>query len=342
MRHTSNLLDVQFMNFSLPVQQIQQLLDVADAYLVRLSDQTSLNLLENISIFDLKKPVILDIDDNYDIIDPLSDMYQVYGTAEVKLDNGQYLWKDKEKRFSIETNKTRLEKFHEVMRKVTAIVTTAFPLKNYANQFNKNVAVIPNAIDFELFPRLNIQRDKEVKILWAGGSSHYPDLIEIAPILGEIMNMYPQVHLYLYGVIFEAVLKYLPRERVHSKTWINADGHGYRLACVNADIGICPLKDMDFNTYKSSIKYYEYSALGIPTIAKKISPYADDITHNQTGMLYSTLDEFKAQLIELIDDPIKRITLGQNGYDYVKKYRNITSIANDWGTFINEIIAAYK
>ncbi len=342
MRHTGSEIDVQFMNFSLPVQQISQLLHLADAFIVRLSDQTSLNLLDNISIFDLKKPVILDIDDNYDNIDPLSDMYQVYGTQEVKLNTGEYLWKDGKNRFNIKKNKARLEKFHEVMRKVTAIVTTTFPLKNYANQFNRNVVVIPNAIDFDLFPRLDIRSNKEVKILWAGGSSHYPDLVEIAPVLGEIMKLYPQVHLYMYGMVFESLLQYLPKDRVHVKQWINADGHGYRLACADADIGICPLKDMEFNTYKSSVKFYEYAALGIPTLAKHISPYVDDIIHGQNGLLYRTMDEFRDNLVDLINDPIKRINIGQKGYEYVKKYRDIKDISKDWASFINQIIAAYR
>lgn len=335
------LLDVQFMDFRLSVDMIQKALNMADAYIVRLSDLTTHTLLDNISIFSLKKPVILDIDDNYDIVDPLSDLYVIYGTEEVRI-GGEYLWKDGENGFYIKKNKERLKRFHDVMRKVTAIITTCFELKNYAEKFNKNVVIIPNAIDFDLWPKLDIRRGNDIRIVWSGGATHYPDLIEVAPVLEDIMRDYPNVHFYMYGVSFGGVVKNMPKDRVHEKGWVNADGHGYRLACVDPDISICPLKDMPFNYFKSSIKYYEMSALSVPTVAKNMPPYSDDISHGGNGLLYSALSEFRDNLKNLIENPIERIRIGNNAYNYVKIYRDVHKIAKEWAGFINNVIKTYE
>lgn len=336
-----NLLDVQFLDFRLSTELFQKVLDKANAYIVRLSDMTALNLLENISVFNLNKPVILDIDDNYDIVDPLSDLYRVYGREEVQI-QGEYLWKDGESGFDLKKNKERLSKFHDIMRRVTAIITTCFELKNYAEGFNKNVVIIPNAINFDIWPSLDIRRDNAIRIVWSGGATHYPDLIEIAPVLQDIMRTYPNTHFYMYGVPFEGVIKDLPKDRVHKGEWINVDGHGYRMACLDPDISICPLKDMPFNYFKSSIKYYEMSALSVPTIAKNMPPYKDDITHGENGLLYSSISEFRDCLIRLIENPIERIRLGNSAYNYVRKYRDIHEITKDWAGFINGVIGAYE
>jgi glycosyltransferase involved in cell wall biosynthesis len=338
------LLDARFLEInSLSVDQLTEALNKTDAFLCRLSDGTAYQLLDDINVFKLGKPVILDIDDNYDTVDPLSDFYLVYGTKEVKMSNGKYLWKDGEDGFSIKANQKRLDNYHQILKKATAVIVTTFQLKNYAEKFNKNVVIIPNSIDFDIFPKVKAEKTKdEIRICFMGGSSHFPDLIEIAPVLGQVMREYPNTHFYFYGVPFEAIINYLPKDRVHTADWIMADGHGYRMACVNADIGIAPLKDITFNYHKSSIRFYEFGALSVPIIGRNIPPYTDDIRHNHNGMLYKNVQEFYDQLVELIKDPIKRLTIGNNAYEYVKKNRDINEITVDWANFLNGVIGAYE
>jgi glycosyltransferase involved in cell wall biosynthesis len=320
---------------------LAEIIRAADAFIIRLNDTTAYALFDIITDAKTNKPIILDIDDMYDNIDPLSDMYRVYGTSDVKLPDGTYLWKDGEAGFDVAKNVERVMRFHSLIEAVDAVIVTTINLKNYAERFNPNVVIIPNAIDFSLFPRLDIRRDDRVRVLWAGGSTHYPDLIEIAPALKEVMERNTNVDFHILGVPFNGVIKDLPKDRVFPYGWINSDGHGYRLATIHADIGIAPLKkNMEFNHYKSSVKYYEYSALGMATIAANMPPYSDDIQHEVTGMLFNTPGEFLGALQALIDDPVKRLAMGEAAHQYVRRNRDINDISVDWGEFISGVCEA--
>ena len=329
-------IDTAWLRWCLPEETMALMFDLSDVFVTRLDDRT-LGYIKKVREFMPEKPIIVDIDDNYDDISPLSDHYAWLGTEEVKLDDGQWLWKDGNPGFNLETNRKRVKQFKEVLEMADVVTVTTFPLRNYAMSFNPNVAVIPNAIDFRYYPELDLKKDKKIDIVWSGGSSHYEDLAEIAPTLKKIMEEYPQVHYHHVGNAFPGIIKNLPKDRVHTHGWLHPEAHGYRLTCLNADIGLCPLTEREFNTYKSSIKYYEYSAAGMATVAKNISPYMDDIKHDSTGLLYSTQDELYESIKSLIEDPIKRMTIAADARRYVKEHRDINTIASSWADLIKGI-----
>lgn len=333
-----NGLDAQFIDMSLSEEGLFNAIETADAYLLRLSDLVAIEVFEQFEWDKINKPIFLDIDDNYENIDPMSDLYRAYGTRDVQLEDKSYLWKDGVN-LDIKKNTKRLEKYQMIMKKATAIFVTTFELKNYAHKYNETVVIIPNAINFDLFPKVkDVNKNNEIRLLWSGGSTHFPDLLEIRPQLENLMRENLNLHLYILGVPFNGIIKNMPKDRVHPMGWVKPDGHGYRLACIDADIAICPLKDFAFNYYKSSIKYYETSALRIPNVCKDMPPYKDDITDGQNGLLYSTPLEFQEKVQSLIDNPIKRIELGYNGYEYVKRHRSLENIAKDWATIITKTI----
>lgn len=334
-----NGLEVQYIDMSLSEADLYQTIEQADAYFLRLSDLVAIEVFEQFNWDSIKKPIFLDIDDNYEAIDPLSDLYRAYGTQDVQLADGTYLWRDGEN-LDIAKNKQRLAKYQKIMEKCTAIFATTFELKNYAQKYNKNVVIIPNAINLDLFPKVK-NTDKsagEIRLLWSGGSTHYPDLLEIRSALENLMQANHNLHLYILGVPFNGIIKNMPKDRVHPMGWVKPDGHSYRLSCIDADIAICPLKDFPFNYYKSSVKYYETAALRVANVCKNIPPYKDDIADGINGLLYYTPDDFQAKVQQLIDDPIKRLEIGNAGYEYVKRNRRLEPIAQDWASFITESI----
>lgn len=332
------LADVQFLNLGMTEEDLQKVLSEADLFIGRLNPELDwiMDLIKKYN-----KPIVIDIDDSIDDISPYSQHYRKLGTKEVKI-GVDYLWQDGKAGFSLEENKKRVEAYRNILRKATSVITTTHHLKSYIEQYNENVGIVPNCIDPELFPVLDFKGKKQINILWSGGASHFSDMWEVKPVLDEIMNEYPQVHFYMVGTHFPAVTKDMPKDRVHTSGWIKPDGHGYRLACLNADIGICPIQDTPFNQLKSSIKYYELSALGVVTVARGIPPYSDDILDGETGFLYNTDEEMYLQLKKLIEDPILRIKTAENALQSVKKRRNLADITKDWISYLKGISDAYK
>lgn len=336
----NKLAEVGFLDWRLSDEHIAKAIEVSDVLIIRPS-QDSIETIGYARLLKNKKPIIADIDDTLDDISPFSDSYQSMGVSEVKLKDGTWLWKDDDKHFSIQHNQHRIDAIKEALRRVTGVTVTTFELRDYALQFNEVVSVIPNSINPDLFPTLDLKPKPTVRLLWAGGSSHYADLAEIAPTLQELMYKHLNLELVLAGVSFKGITKDLPHNRVKTAGWITPDGHGFRLATFGADIGICPLTEDKFNTYKSSLKFYEYSALRIPTVAKGILPYAEDIVDGQNGFLYQTQAEFRDKLEQLITDPILRTTMAQNAYKYVMENRSIDKITKDWVKFLEGVVAAY-
>lgn len=332
--NAQGLADVQFINLNLEAEVLAKIFKEADIFIGRLNPEL-LNVVDYIK--SSNKPLVIDIDDSIDDINPYSDHYSKLGTEEVP-----DLWKDGEGGFSIEENKKRINGYRELLKKADVVTTTTHELAEYVKQYNENVAIVPNYINPDNFPVLDFAPTNQINILWSGGSSHFADLWEIKPALQQIMNEYHNVHFYMLGVPFKSVVKDLPKDRVHVHGWVKPDGHGFRLACMQPHIGLCPIIDSNFNRLKSSIKYYELSALGVATVARNIPPYSNDIVDGQTGYLYNDNSQLKTCIDQLILDPINRITMSQNAYKDVLKRRNIKTGISDWISLMKGIKDAYQ
>lgn len=323
---SKGLINAQYLDLNLTEEQLTEVFKNTDIFLARLSPFLP-EVIATIREKGVKKPIVLDIDDSLENINPLSEHYRNLGQHEVFLLDGSPLWKDGLNGFSLEANKKRLEMYKKSIEDVDLVITTSFDLKNELEKYNKAVAVVPNSIDFSLFPN---EKKDNIRLLWSGGASHYEDLAEVQPVLEDLMAKYPRLHLYMYGNSFPGIIKNMPKDRVHTKGWCSADAHGYRLASVDADISICPLRENAFNEKKSSIKYYEMSALGVPSVCRNMPPYSDDIVDGENGYLYKNNEEFKEKLEILINDPVLRLAMGQKAYEYVSKHRDVKEVVKDW------------
>lgn len=331
--------DVQYIDLSLSEEDLTKVLEKADVYFARVSSP-ALDI-----VFEQKdrKLVVIDMDDGLDDIDPLSEHYSGLGTKEIVLKDGTYLWKDHVGGFNAWRNRMRVDSYKERLGKADALICTTLELRNYLEQFNKVVAVIPNAIDFDIFPKVkDPKKGKEIRLGWSGGSSHFSDLQEVRESLMELMRVNPNLHFYIYGVPFKGVIKDMPQDRVHTGGWVSPQAHGYRLACSDWDIGICPIRDTGFNRLKSSIKYYELSALGVCGVCRNIPPYSDDIVDGENGILYNTPQEFTEKVQKLIDDPILRLRVAESAYSYTKEHRTLENITGEWVGFLEGVATATK
>ncbi len=335
----NNLADCKYIDLSLSEDVLKSVLEASDVFFARLSPLLP-DVLEYLEELNIRKPLVLDIDDIIHDIDPLSQHYRTLGLKEVKLTDGSWLWKDGVGGFSIEENKERVASYERCIKLADVLITTTFKLREWLQTLtDKPIAVIPNAIDFELFPQVRDlnKKDEEIRIVWSGGSSHFSDLYEVAPYLGKVVNSFNNVFYYSVGMHFGAVAKNIPADRYVHKRWVQAEAHGFRLACLSPDISICPLVENTFNTYKSSVKFYEMSALKVPTLAKNMLPYKDDIRDGENGLLYNDYKEFEEKLTALINDKSLREKLGNASYEYVREFRSIEKIGREWVEIISSL-----
>ena len=279
------------------------------------------------------KIIVVDYDDHPFLVSPLNPAYRHYGTSEVnyKWPDGSIkpLWKDGEREFYLEQNITRQNYFVAAFKKADMVSTTTPILQDIFLKLNKNSVVLPNLIDFDLFPQLECIK-KEIRIGWQGGVSHYEDLYMVVPAIKKILEKYDNVKFVFLGdARFYNLFKDMPKNKFEWHGWVKHEAYPLKLVTLNLDIGICPLVDNEFNRNKSAIKFFEYSAIKIPTIASNIPPYFPVMNSGKDGLLISD-DKWYEAMEELILDKKKRDYLAKNAYENVFENHNADKKAYLW------------
>lgn len=317
-----------FIELSDDGNQIATLVMGADVILMREHHFDFLNYLRAKPELSEKKLMVTDIDDDIFNISPFNNAYSFAGLQEVFYE-GKHLWKNGVNGFDTEKNKDLLAMKVEMLRNSDLITVTTPILKERLSKMidNPNIEVLPNCINFNHWKKWPLKKGKEIRIGWTGGSSHYEDWFSIKDGLLEVFKKHPECKLVIQGSNFPGLIKDIPHE-LHD--WIDWEGHPYKAASLNLDIAIIPLNDNVFNQSKSCIKWYEFSALGVPCLVSNVAPYSLEIENGKTAVCYNNSKEFVAGLEKLIADKKLRTTIGNNAYKWVFKHRNLKDVANNY------------
>lgn len=277
---------------------------------------------------------VVEIDDDVWNIDPKQEQYAYFGLREVKMD-GKWLWQDKKGGFDIEANRKRVKNLVRCMMACDLVTVTTPELKNRIETNLKEakkkkvwVEVLPNCVDLNFYDPVEIVKEKP-RIIWHGGNGHRHDFWSVAKALKKILDTY-DVELHLAANAWKEVTDFLGDKVKFNPAWTSFDAHPYRLKLMGGDIGICPLEDNDFNRVKSEIKYTEFSALGLPTVASAIPPYSPVVKHGKTGFLAKTEDDWVKHLSALIESKELRKEIGSSARKWVEENRSAAETYNQW------------
>ncbi len=298
---------------------IAEALSAADIILIRQGGEVGLDMLkETIRKYgdeigqkrEITGKIVLDIDDNIELISPYSEHYKEYGTKEF-FDNSikKWIWKDGENGFDLNKNKARVMSLFRAMHDADLVTTTTEHLSDYAKQFNKNVAILPNCIDPQKWWQMDLSPHKQLRIGWSGGVSHYEDWFSIKEPLNKLLRKY-RFKLISVGAHFSGIIDKDLRDLVEVWPWVPFEAHSYRMMCMELDAAIIPLSDLPFNNYKSSIKFQEFSAMGIPSLVSNITPYKEEITPGENAMVYNNDKEFEKNLTIILENGSIRKKIG--------------------------------
>jgi len=269
--------------------------------------------------------IVLDLDDDVFDVSPYNANYEFYGEKEVK-HGDKWLWKDGET-INIKANKIELDYIRKFIKRAD-VLTVSTPL--LAKRFDHpNIYINYNGIDFKEWHRVNIKREKkEFRLGWSGSPSHYIDWAMIQDQLAEVMQKYPDVKLVLAGAKFDGTVKNIAPERIEHWDWVLPEAHPYRSVLLDLDLAIIPLADDRFNSCRSCIKWYEFSALGYPTIASDTAPYSTEMPKEQ---LFTNLAETFAKFY---NNENLRQEVADNQYQWVRKNRDQKNLSKKLLSYI--------
>jgi glycosyltransferase involved in cell wall biosynthesis len=169
----------------------------------------------------------------------------------------------------------------------------------------RNVVVIPNAIDPLAMPPPPLLPPGPLVVGWAGSASHSRDMALALPALRAVAAL-PDILVSIQG---EDLLAGTGIPHRHAPWTPDVRHHYLRAALLR--VAIAPLLPSAFNAAKSSIKWLESAWFSTPMVLSRVGPYARDIEHRRTGLLADGAAAFKRHLTSLANDPALRAAIGQ-------------------------------
>jgi glycosyltransferase involved in cell wall biosynthesis len=298
---------------------------------------------------DPKKPVVFDHDDNTFEVLPTSEHYKEFGTqdAYIQYKDGEIkpVWVSGETDgFNSYKNLWGQMGLLFMLGSADLITSPVARLTQYFMQFAKDSAiggVVPNSLDFDMYPEGEFIPNKkkgEIRLGWQGGVSHLGDWQEIHTQLADVLEDCPEVTLHIMGSYYENQFKAV-KDRITFYPWTPWKGYTYRLKTMGLDGAIIPLEDKPFNTYKSEIKYTEFSQLGVPVLVKDILPYSEVVEGGKNAWTYKTPEEFATRLRAMIED-IK--SGGEKSQKMVKKAQRWIKEERDISKNAEKVVEMYK
>jgi glycosyltransferase involved in cell wall biosynthesis len=219
--------------------------------------------------------------------------------------------------------------FKDQLKESDGVITSTEQLKKLYLPFNKNIHVIRNGIDFDVWGKLKPPKklNKGIKIGWQGAWAHYEDLTILAPVIPKILKKYKDVEFHFFGFrpdFLESCGKFHEMQTI--------DKYPQRVVDERIDIWLAPLKDTLFNRGKSNIRVLEAGAMGAPVVASKNRnlPYAQTIVHGVTGFLAESTKEWVDSIGKLIESSSLREQMGGNLQEQVWTTFNVKNIAKEY------------
>lgn len=213
---------------------------------------------------------------------------------------------------------------------------------------DKPTYIVPNSLDFDLWdnvvPKADFQKKEpgQIRIGYSGCSNHRGDLEAIREPMSAILKEFPHVQFIMTpqpenkdGDLFMGWPD-VPNIGIITQ-WATIDQYHHFLAGWDLDIGIAPLLDSNFNRAKSNLRWLEYSALKLPTVASKVYPFKNSIRNGEDGLICNSSQEWYDALKSLITDESRRKTLGQQAYARVKSDFNMDETAKYYAQILEAI-----
>ena len=246
--------------------------------------------------------------------------------------------------------------YEGLMKQADAITTPSPVLAKKMRKLvgkKKPIYICNNGIDTEDYVE-RPHKNEQLVVGYMGASSHWKDLKIVLPAIKKLQENYDFLFVIqgltsvpLESDIYESrkalQLGLLPEKKEYLKEvcaigdmlesinlmhipFYTPEVHPYILSRANFDIGIAPLEDTEFNNSKSCIKFYEYAAVGTPTLASDVLPYKTEVKY----LAKNTTEDWYKKLEKLIVDDKFREKLAKDQQKWVLENRSLANVALEW------------
>lgn len=195
----------------------------------------------------------------------------------------------------------------DVLRCAVAVIAGNDYLAEYASRFNRNVTVVPTAIDTAKYPT-----GGGSTVGWIGSRTTLPYLQPLKTVFEKL------------GIVPRVIAAGDPGFRVEFRPW-SLETELTELSQLG--IGISPLPNGPWERGKCGVKLLQYMACGIPVVASPVGVHNQIVQPGVNGYLAGEPAEWESYLRELIGNPTLRRQLGDAGRALVQQHYDIHQAA---------------
>jgi glycosyltransferase involved in cell wall biosynthesis len=205
-------------------------------------------------------------------------------------------------------------------------------LASYSRKFNRNVTIVPTAVDVSAAPVKNHSGQDPVVIGWIGVSHNFIHLDHIGAVFAEIARRYGN----------RVVLKVVSSAPFQS-THLNVVNKQWKLDEENADvasfdIGIMPLIDDSFAEGKCSFKAILCMSHGVPVVVSDVGMNRSAVRHGETGFLAQSDNDWVERLSALIDNVDRRRAMGAMARDDMQRRYSVDAVFPDLLKVVHSVL----
>jgi len=198
-----------------------------------------------------------------------------------------------------------LPALERAVQMVDLVTTTTEPLAERLRGLGaRDVVVVPNAVSLDEFSIRDVREampPRPLRIVFAGTPSHLGDLRMIAPVIRDLLHRHAEkIELHLWGCV-PPELESVPGVVTRPDYVWDYRQYARELTEARFDVALAPLEATSFNRCKSSIKWLEYSAAGIPGVYADLDPYRKVVRDGVDGLLAGSLEAWSLAIQRMID-----------------------------------------
>ncbi len=194
-------------------------------------------------------------------------------------------------------------KTHTLFRLSDRVIAINRLIGDYARRFTRDVSIIPNFVDTDVFCPDETAREPSPKIVWTGSVSTLQNLSTVAGPLKQLQERYKTP----VRIVANGTTQLNSVELEHREWSPEAEISNLQ----ECDIGIVPLLDLRWNSWKFYLKTIQYMAAGLPVVARRLGSNPEVIEDGVNGFLVETEPEWEDRLEQLIVDADLRRRMGK-------------------------------
>jgi glycosyltransferase involved in cell wall biosynthesis len=223
-------------------------------------------------------------------------------------------------------------KYDDVFRRARAVVVATRTLREYAEQFNRNVIEVPVTMNCDRYgPRTSATSSDPVVIGWTGIRTSFAYL----DILRQPLERLARRSSFILAILSDH------REELGFRG-VNVIFKQWRLETEPAeiaqfDIGVQPLHNGPFERGKFPGKTLQFMAAGLPVVASPVGAATELIEHAKTGFLAESATDWEEHLQTLITNPGLRAQMGAAGRKKVEEHYSTVRYAPVWAELLRAV-----